>query len=213
MDHYFSRICFGLCFNKVQEIFGLFGINFKTSNWEWKMFSWIFIDQWGSLPYRIFWPLLWRYTFVYLESKVSYLCFSWWVSKDTLDQVWNYLIIDGTLYRRGVDCILRHCLTHKEANIVLNDFHIGACGGHLSGLATSQKTLHDGYLCPSLIKYCIEVVKKCHLCHILSWKMGEHVAPMFMVIFVGPLTNWGIDFTTCHPISPRWNRYIIMEVG
>ena len=33
----------------------------------------------------------------------------------------NYLIIGDTLYRRGVDSILRHFLTHEEANIVLND--------------------------------------------------------------------------------------------
>jgi hypothetical protein len=26
----------------------------------------------------------------------------------------NYLILEDTLYCRGVDCILRRCLTHKE---------------------------------------------------------------------------------------------------
>jgi hypothetical protein len=57
----------------------------------------------------------------------------------------NYLILDDTLYRRGVDCILRRCLTHEEAVIVLNDFHTRACGGHLSGLAIAQKILRAGY--------------------------------------------------------------------
>jgi hypothetical protein len=56
-------------------------------------------------------------------------------------QAKNYLILDDTLYQRGVDCILRRCLTHEEAIIVLNDFHTGACGGHLSGLATAQNIL------------------------------------------------------------------------
>ena len=46
----------------------------------------------------------------------------------------NYLIIGDTLYRRGVDSILRRCITHKEAETDLNDSHSGACGGHLSGL-------------------------------------------------------------------------------
>ena len=50
----------------------------------------------------------------------------------------NYLIIGDTLYRRRVDFILRRCLTHEEAEIVLNDSHSRACGGHLSGLATTQ---------------------------------------------------------------------------
>jgi hypothetical protein len=60
-------------------------------------------------------------------------------------QAKNYLILDDTLYQRGVDYILRRCLTHKEAVIMLNDFHTRACGGHFSGLATTQKILRAGY--------------------------------------------------------------------
>jgi hypothetical protein len=36
-------------------------------------------------------------------------------------QAKKYLIIGDTLYRRGVYNILRHCLTHEEAESVLND--------------------------------------------------------------------------------------------
>ena len=57
----------------------------------------------------------------------------------------NYLIVDNTLYRHGVDSILRCCLTHDEAEVVLNDCHGGACGGHLSGLAISQNILRACY--------------------------------------------------------------------
>ena len=63
-----------------------------------------------------------------------------------------YLIINDTLYRRGVDTILWRCLTHKEAEKVLNDCHGGACGGHLSGLATTQKILPAGYFCHLSLK-------------------------------------------------------------
>ena len=76
----------------------------------------------------------------------------------------NYLIVDNTLYRRGVDSLLRRCLTHEEAEVVLNDCHGGACGGHLSGLATAQKILRAGYFWPSIFKDCIEAVKRCHPC-------------------------------------------------
>ena len=51
----------------------------------------------------------------------------------------NHLIVDDTLYHHGVDSILRGCLTHEEAKVVLNDFHGGECGGHLSGISTVQK--------------------------------------------------------------------------
>jgi hypothetical protein len=50
----------------------------------------------------------------------------------------RYLLISDILYRRGVDTILRRCLTIDEADRVLNDFHSGACGGHLSGMSTPE---------------------------------------------------------------------------
>ena len=47
--------------------------------------------------------------------------------------------MDNTLYRPGVDSILHHCLTLDEAEVVLNDCHGGACGGHLFGHSIAQK--------------------------------------------------------------------------
>jgi hypothetical protein len=79
---------------------------------------------------------------------------------------------------------------------VLNDFHTEACGGHLSGLATTQNILQAGYFWLTLIKDCIESVKKYHLCQVFSRKMRAHPAPMFPFIIVGPFTKWGIDYTT-----------------
>ena len=49
-----------------------------------------------------------------------------------------------TFFHRLISC-LHQCLTHEEEIIVLNDFHTGACGGHLFGLATAQKILRAGY--------------------------------------------------------------------
>ena len=76
----------------------------------------------------------------------------------------NYLIVDNTLYCCGVDSILCHCLTHEEVELVLNDCHEGVCGGHLSGLSTTQKILIVGYFWLSIFKDCVNAVKKCHPC-------------------------------------------------
>ena len=55
------------------------------------------------------------------------------------------LILNDTLYRRGIDSILRRCLTHEEAENVLNDYHSRACGSHLSRMARAHKILRTGY--------------------------------------------------------------------
>jgi hypothetical protein len=80
----------------------------------------------------------------------------------------HYLIVGDTLYHHGIDTILRRCLIHAEAECILNEYHLGACGGHLSGMATTQKILRVGYFWPSIFKDCIEAVKKCPPCQVFK---------------------------------------------
>jgi hypothetical protein len=49
--------------------------------------------------------------------------------------------MDDTLYRRGVDAIFFHFLNQEKDEVVLNEFHNGECGRHLSELAKTQRIL------------------------------------------------------------------------
>jgi len=124
----------------------------------------------------------------------------------------QYRIIGDTLYRRGADLVFRRCLTHEEAEKVLNDCHSGACGGHMSGYATAQKVLRAGYFWPSMFKDCIIAVRKCHNCQVFDRKMRAPPAPLHPIIAVGPFAKWGIDFITCNPHSAGGHAYIILAV-
>jgi hypothetical protein len=115
----------------------------------------------------------------------------------------QYLIIGDTLYHRGIDTILWCFLTHEEAEHVLNDCHLGACGGHLSGMATTQKILRAGYFWPSILKDCIEVVKKFPPCQIFQKKARTHPTPLHPIVSIIPFSKWGIDFIKCKPTSAR----------
>eukprot|EP00253_Pinus_taeda_P007345 PITA_07345 len=130
---------------------------------------------------------------IYLQTSKFPSTFSKDEHRKLRHQAKTYVIIGDTLYRRGVDSILRCCLTLEEAESVLNDCHSGACGGHLSGLATAQRILCAGYFWPSLFKDCVEAVKRCHPYHIFTRKMRVHPTPLFPVVTVGPFTKWGID--------------------
>jgi len=89
-----------------------------------------------------------------------------------------------------------HWLTHEEVDSVLNDFHSGACGGHLSRLATTQKKLWAGYFWPSIFKYCVEAVKKCHPNQVFARKIRSNTAPLHPIIILGPFTKWGVYLWT-----------------
>lgn len=48
-----------------------------------------------------------------------------------------YLLIGDVFYQWGVETILHRCLIHDEVEHVLNDCHVGSCGDHLPGMATT----------------------------------------------------------------------------
>ena len=84
---------------------------------------------------------------------------------------------------------------------MLNDFHYGACGGHLSSYATMQKILHAGYFWPTIFRDCILAVRSCHACHIYDHKICKPPAPMHPTVSARPFTKLGINFMTCNPPS------------
>ena len=124
----------------------------------------------------------------------------------------NHLIVDNILYRRGVDSILCRCLTHDEAEVVLNHCHGGACGGHLSGLSTAQKILRASYFWLSIFKDCVNAVKKCHPCQVFARNMCSHPAPLHPIITASLFTNLGLDFMDFNPASAGGHHHIIVVV-
>ena len=138
---------------------------------------------------------------IYLQTMKYPATFSWEEQHKLRLYAKNYLIIGDTLYHRGVHSILCWCMTHEEAEIVLNDADSGACGGHLSGLAMTQKILRANYFWPTIFKYCVEAMKRCHPCQLHTKNMWSPLAPLFPAISVGPFMKWGIYYMTCNPVS------------
>eukprot|EP00253_Pinus_taeda_P021009 PITA_21009 len=127
-------------------------------------------------------------------------------------QAKDYVIVGDTLYHRGIDTVLQRCLTHEEAKNVLNDCHSGACGGHQSGYAMTQKNLQAGYFWPTMFKDCITAVRSCHACQIFDSKTRRPPTPLQPVVAVGPFSKSGIDFMTSNPTSTEGHGYIIVAV-
>eukprot|EP00253_Pinus_taeda_P026101 PITA_26101 len=149
---------------------------------------------------------------IYLQTQTYRSNTSRFEQRHIRYQAKNYVIVSDTLYRRGIDTVLRRCLTLEEAEKVPNDCHSGACGGHQSGSATRQIFLRAGYFWPTMFKDCITAVRSCHACQIFNSKTKRPPAPLQPVVVVGPFTKWGIDFMTCNPTSAGGHGYIIVAV-
>ena len=93
------------------------------------------------------------YLIIYLHTQKFQLDMSCDDRRRIPHHIKYYLILNDTLYRHGIESILQLCLTHEEVEQVLNYFHSGACGGHISGMDTTHKILCIGYFWPSIFKY------------------------------------------------------------
>ena len=114
------------------------------------------------------------YLIIYLQNQIFHPNLSHDDHRHIHHHAKYYIILNDTLHLCGIDSILWWFLTHDDAEQVLNDYQSGACGSHLSGMATTYKILHAGYFWPSIFKYFHEAVKKCppHHCYWPFFQMG-----------------------------------------
>eukprot|EP00253_Pinus_taeda_P031253 PITA_31253 len=63
-----------------------------------------------------------------------------------------------------------------------------------------------------MFKDCIIAVRSCPAYQIFDSKTRRAPTPLQPIVFVGPFTQWGIDFMTCNPTSAGGHGYIIVAV-
>jgi hypothetical protein len=82
---------------------------------------------------------------IYLQTQTFWLALFSTKRCRICYQARQYIILGNTLYRRGIDSVFLCCPTFDEVEKALNDCHSEACGGHMSGYATTQKILRARY--------------------------------------------------------------------
>ena len=76
----------------------------------------------------------------------------------------QYVILDGTLYKRSFSQPLLKCLGPTDADYALREVHEGICGDHLGGRSLAYKIIRQGYYWPSIQKDSADFVRKCDQC-------------------------------------------------
>ncbi|KAL3694202.1 hypothetical protein R1sor_007853 [Riccia sorocarpa] len=121
----------------------------------------------------------------------------------------QYTLIEGELYKKGIDQVLRRCVNDEDVPRILEEAHEGPSGGHGAGESTAQKILHTGLWWPTIFKDCHSHVRTCNECQrSATLKEGMPLKPIFPL---GVFQKWGLDFIgPIKPASfPTGKRYII----
>jgi hypothetical protein len=80
----------------------------------------------------------------------------------------KFCILEGNLYWKDLGRIFLNFLLKDKAVKVLQDFHAGGCGGHLSCKTTTNKIPRAGFYWPTLFDDVHQKVTSCHKFHALS---------------------------------------------
>ncbi|KAI5336625.1 hypothetical protein L3X38_015893 [Prunus dulcis] len=76
----------------------------------------------------------------------------------------RYLVINGSLYKRGFSLPYLRCLTPEEGHYVLREIHEGICGNHSGARSLAHKAIRQGYFWPSLHTDAQTITQKCDKC-------------------------------------------------
>ncbi|MCI19668.1 hypothetical protein A2U01_0040828 [Trifolium medium] len=61
-----------------------------------------------------------------------------------------YVILDGSLYRRGFSIPLLKCVEEERVDYILREIHEGINDQHLGGRSLARKALRAGYYWPAM---------------------------------------------------------------
>jgi hypothetical protein len=75
-----------------------------------------------------------------------------------------YHLIDGVLYRHGVNGMMMKCISKDEGSQLLQDIHSGVYGPHSSWRSIVGKAFRHGFYWPTAKDDTIEIITKCKEC-------------------------------------------------
>ncbi|XP_057730278.1 uncharacterized protein LOC130945585 [Arachis stenosperma] len=124
----------------------------------------------------------------------------------------KYAIIQGQLFKKGLNQPLLKCLHPDQTNYVLREVHEGCCGHHIEGKALARKLIRVGYYWPSMMADSREFVRKCAKC---QENANFHRAPaseLSLLTSSRPFSQWGVDLLGPFPVGPGQVKYLIVAI-
>ena len=70
----------------------------------------------------------------------------------------RFVLLQGTLYKRGFSASLLKCVGKEDADYVLREVHEGICGNHIGARTLAGKVLGQGYYWPTMLKDATKLV-------------------------------------------------------
>ena len=124
----------------------------------------------------------------------------------------RFLMLQGTLYKRGFSLPYLRCLAPDEASYVMREIHEGICSDHSSARALQRKIVRAGYYWPSMQADASRFVQRCDKCQRFTNLL--HSPPEVMVPMMAPwlFVQWGLDIMGPFPIGRQQLKFLVVAI-
>ncbi|XP_073049435.1 uncharacterized protein [Primulina eburnea] len=123
----------------------------------------------------------------------------------------NYVLVEGDLYRKGLDGLLLRCIGFPEALEIMKQVHEGVCGAHQSGVKMRWLIRRYGYYWPSILKDSIKYAKGCQPCQKHGNIQRIPTDELHSVVKPWPFKGWAMDLIgKIYPASSKGHSFILV---
>jgi hypothetical protein len=123
-----------------------------------------------------------------------------------------YHLIDGILYRRGVNGMMMKCISREEGIQLLQDIHSGVCRSHSSCRSIIGKAFRHGFYWPTAKDDAMEVITKWKDCQFFEKQTMKHTNPLRPIDLSWPFAIWGIDNVGILLMAPGGFRFLFIAI-
>jgi hypothetical protein len=105
----------------------------------------------------------------------------------------EFAIVNGQLYKKGINQPMLKCITETEGLELLREGHRGTCGSHSGPRALAAKVIRQGFYWPAIICTTNRVTRSCEACQKFSPRTGAPSQFTKLIAHTWPLQRWGLD--------------------
>ncbi|MCO5604039.1 hypothetical protein L7F22_058196 [Adiantum nelumboides] len=119
----------------------------------------------------------------------------------------KFTLIGGSLYRLGIDGVLRRCVPISARMQIIIEANTESSGGHFSSDIIYKKILQVGLWWKSIMAYVRTYCRTCDICQRMGRPTAANTTPLTIIQPLEVFMKWGIDFMG--PVkkkTPRKNR-------
>ena len=125
----------------------------------------------------------------------------------------NFILVEGELYRKGLNGLLLKCLSFPDSMEVMKQVHEGVYGDHQAKIKIRWLIRRHGYFWPTILSDCINYSNDCQQCQKYGNIQRIHVVEHHSIVKAWPFRGWVMDLIgKIYPTSSKGHNFIVVPI-